>query len=225
MESSGLGHSLIRSKRRTICLEFNPQGQLIVRAPLRASLSLIKDFIHSKRNWIEKNQQHNVQQYQAKPQRHYQNGESFLLLGESYPLEIVPHLKKPLHFDTVFQLSERNIEKAEKIFTAWYKKRALSQITEITEKHATIMQLSYSGIKITSARKRWGSCNSRGNLSFSWRLVMAPIWIIEYIVVHELAHLKHMNHSSRFWGFVGKFFPEYKKARKWLKEHQALLDL
>ena len=87
------------------------------------------------------------------------------------------------------------------------------------------MELKYDKIIITGAMKRWGSCSSKGNLNFAWRLVMAPIDIIDYVVVHELSHIVHRNHSKRFWEQVETIFPDYKIKRKWLKEYGCTMVL
>ena len=101
----------------------------------------------------------------------------------------------------------------------WYKKKALEIIPGKVYAYAVPFGLKFKSIKINSATKRWGSCTSNGNINFSYRLMMCPEFVIDYVVVHELAHLREMNHSPRFWNLVAHGFPEYKKARKWLREH------
>jgi len=105
----------------------------------------------------------------------------------------------------------------------WLKVQAREEITAAAAKWAVRMGLSYRSISIRDQKTRWGSCSSRGTLSFNWRLVMAPPAIMEYVVIHELAHLKQPNHSKAFWQFTGQFYPEYKKARAWLRSNAALL--
>lgn len=105
----------------------------------------------------------------------------------------------------------------------WLKARAREEITAATAKWAARMGLSYRAISIRDQKTRWGSCSSRGTLSFNWRLVMAPPAIMEYVVIHELAHLKQPDHSKAFWQLTGQFFPDYKKARAWLRSNASLL--
>jgi predicted metal-dependent hydrolase len=87
------------------------------------------------------------------------------------------------------------------------------------------MGLTCRSVRITDAKERWGSCNAAGSLNFAWRLVMAPPPVIDYVIVHELAHLVEMNHSQRFWGLVGRILPDYAVRRKWLRENEHLLTL
>ncbi|MBX7149054.1 M48 family metallopeptidase [bacterium] len=104
-----------------------------------------------------------------------------------------------------------------------YKKQAKLLFKERVELYAQAHHLTYSTIKINSAKRRWGSCSIKGNLNFTWRLVLAPLWVLDYVVVHELAHLKHHNHSHRFWEQVAMMYPNYKEASLWLKLNSTLL--
>jgi predicted metal-dependent hydrolase len=111
------------------------------------------------------------------------------------------------------------------VFTQWYKEQAY----EVIEKRVNVFSYQYGfsprQVKISSARTRWGSCSPNGTLNFSWRLVMAPLEVIDYVVVHELAHLHVKDHSSRFWQEVEKIMPDYKDRRKWLRIHGEKLSL
>jgi len=105
----------------------------------------------------------------------------------------------------------------------WLKAQAREEITAAAQKWAGRMGLSYRALSIRDQKTRWGSCSSRGTLSFNWRLVMAPPAIMEYVVIHELAHLKQPNHSKAFWQLTGQYYPDHKKARAWLRSNAALL--
>lgn len=100
-----------------------------------------------------------------------------------------------------------------------YKKEAKEKITERVELFAKKFGLTFRKVKINSARRRWGSCSTTGNLNFSWRLVRTPLFVIDYVVIHELAHLEHKNHSPDFWKSVQAMYPDTKMARRWLKEN------
>jgi predicted metal-dependent hydrolase len=108
---------------------------------------------------------------------------------------------------------------------AWYRNQAKQVLTEQAARYACSTGLSYKKINITGAQKRWGSCSSSGNLNFSWRLVMAPMEVVEYVIVHELVHLREQNHSARFWKLVSEILPEYRSQRRWLNEKGYLLHL
>ena len=103
------------------------------------------------------------------------------------------------------------------------KTKAAQLIPQRVTFYSDITGIDCKKVKITSAKKRWGSCSSRGNLNFSWRLVLAPLPVIDYVVVHELAHIIHRNHSKRFWALVKKLYPNYKTCRKWLRSEGHLL--
>ncbi len=106
-----------------------------------------------------------------------------------------------------------------------YKKLARKVITARTEYYASILGTTYNTLSIRDQKTRWGSCSGRNNLSFNWRLILAPPEILDYVVVHELCHLVHMNHSKEFWTLVGSILPDYKIRRKWLKENGHTLHL
>ena len=126
---------------------------------------------------------------------------------------------------TSFLLARAALPYAEDVFTAWYKKQARQVITERVEKYAELYGYVYKRIRITSARTRWGSCSSKGSLNFPWRLVMAPMHIIDYVVIHELVHIKEQNHSKVYWNKVEQIMPDYKERRAWLNDYGHLLNL
>lgn len=105
------------------------------------------------------------------------------------------------------------------LLTAWYRKEAKNIISIRARKYAQNMGQTFGEIHIRDQKSRWGSCSSAGNLNFNWRLVMTPEWIMDYVIVHELCHLTHMDHSARFWGLVERYMPDYRAAKQWLKEH------
>ena len=215
---------VIRSKRRTIALIVENNGSVTVRAPIRMPESSIREFIEKHVKWVGKKKAE-LQATVAVLPKQYLPGEMFLYLGNAYSLEIVRDQKKKLVLDDRFRLAEAEQENAETVFQAWYSQQAKQLIVERVEYFADKYQLTYEGITITSARTRWGSCSPKNALSFSWRLIMTPLDVIDYVVVHELAHTVHHNHSKRFWGLVEKILPDFKERRTWLRQYgqQALL--
>jgi len=101
----------------------------------------------------------------------------------------------------------------------WYRARAREAVQDVTSREAARLELRYGQLSIRDQRTRWGSCSSRGNLSFNWRLVMAPLEVLEYVVVHELCHLREHNHSQAFWKLVADARPTWKREKRWLDEH------
>ncbi len=124
-----------------------------------------------------------------------------------------------------FILDEKERSRGRELFVEWYKKEAKKIIAARVEWWAQRFCLAYQSVHITSANRRWGSCAPNDRLNFSWRLVMAPIAVIDYVVVHELAHITHKNHSRRFWDKVKAMYPDYKEAQAWLRENEGMLNL
>ncbi|MEK6681774.1 MAG: SprT family zinc-dependent metalloprotease [Nitrospirota bacterium] len=214
---------IIRSYRRTLGLEIRSDTTLVVRAPMNASMHLIEKVVHKKSAWIKRKQVEIKKRLEAIAPRGYVNGEGFLYLGNTHRLYIVDHSDEPLTFNGDFYLSGKYMEHARNIFIDWYRKQAHQKISERVSWYSSLAGLKYNKINITSAQKRWGSCSYKGNLSFSWRLIMAPLRVIDYVVVHELAHLEEKNHSKQFWKKVKTIFPDYIKCKAWLKENHHFL--
>jgi len=215
---------LIRSKRRTIALIIERDGSFTVRAPMRAPHAAIETFIQQKEDWITRTRQ-KIKFIEPALEKQYTDDEKFLFLGSSFGLKLVGLQKPLLHFDSGFILSRAAQTKGEQVFTRWYKARALEVISERVKQYAQQNNFAPKQVKISSAKTRWGSCSSKGTLNFTWRLVMAPLDVIDYVVVHELAHLRVKDHSSKFWKVVESIYPEYKKQRKWLRENGEKLSL
>jgi predicted metal-dependent hydrolase len=211
-------HQIIRSKRKTLTLIVKPDASLLVRAPLRTSKAVIEEFIEKNRQWIEKNQAKALANPPRAP-RQYVRGEKFLYLGTGYPLEIVNGQTERLRLDGTFKLVVSHQRDADSAFERWYREQARQILPARVEFFARQYDFQYKGIRITSARTRWGSCSATGSLSFSWRLILAPLVVVDYVVVHELVHTIFHNHSSLFWRRVGTIMPNYQEHRKWLREN------
>lgn len=209
---------VIRSKRKTIALIVERDGSVTVRAPLKIAATIIDEFVEKHAGWVQKKQKEIASIIPESP-REYKSGDQFLFLGQSYPLEIVTGTSKKLVLGNAFQLAESEQNDAEFLFRNWYRKQAGKIIGERVALFAERYQLQVGKIRITSARTRWGSCSPKNTLSFSWRLVMTPLEIIDYVVIHELAHTIHHNHSRRFWALVEKWMPDYKVRRKQLRQY------
>lgn len=223
-ESAGIEYQLVRSRRRTAALMITPQAQLTVRAPLQMPLARIEHIIRQKAGWINRK----ILEQKSRPsaaEKRFVDGETFLYLGAAYALRISNEMKGSLCFENEFVLSSREQARARELFVWWYKSAARRIITERVEFFARRDGFRYQTLAITGARRRWGSCNTRGSLSFSWRLVMAAPEVIDYVVVHELVHLWHGDHSPRFWSRVRALYPDADRCRAWLKKNGSILDL
>ena len=214
---------LIRSKRRSIALEIGPDGTFIVRAPHFVAEHAIQEFISRKRTWIDKVYNRTRQRLMLSQPKQFIESERFLYLGNEYTLNIARDMHGKLIFEDRFILNERYLSKARILFERWYKEAAFMLFTLRCKFYAEKMGVRYNCINLSSAKHRWGSCYSSGNLRFNWRLIMAPKDIIDYVVVHELAHLAEPNHSRRFLAVVDKVFQNHREAKKWLKDNQFRL--
>jgi hypothetical protein len=216
---------LIRTKRKTFALIVERDGTLTVRAPLRASRAQIEGLVAQKEAWIRGKQEWVRQAYGSLPARRFEDGEAFLFLGQAYPLQIVDGQALALVLDGGFRLGRRWQPRGQAVFEAWYRRQAKSVIGERVAALAGRFGFEYHQVRITAARTRWGSCSAKGNLNFTWRLVMAPPPVIDYVILHELAHLRHRNHSKAFWALVGSMAPDYARHVAWLKANGQRMSL
>lgn len=222
---------IIRSSRKTIAIIVQKDGKLIVRAPYRASEQQIMGFVRSKADWILEKQEEVRHRQEQMPVRRFVPGEKFPYLGSLFPLESaarIPGTQKKVAFsfqDGRFWITQLALSQAKELFEIWYKRQARFVFETRVSQYAQRFGLTYTTVKISSARTRWGSCSSKGTLSFTWRLVMAPIPVIDYVIIHELAHLIERNHSDRFWKNVERMYPDYKIQEKWLKQYGNTLSI
>jgi len=216
---------IVHSRRKTVALIVTPDGQLEVRAPRQITRRQIEAIVAEKSDWVEKQQERaRIAKEKYKP-RPLAEGSRLWFLGKSHALHLTAAGPARVHLITGFNLPENALPNAESLLIAWYRLQARKVITNRVEHFAGLYHLTYRSIRITSAQTRWGSCSRQNALSFTWRLVMAPMEIIDYIIVHELSHVIEKNHSKQFWNQVEFMLPEYKSRRKWLKLHGRLLDL
>jgi hypothetical protein len=218
-------YQIIRSNRKSFSLEIKPDGQLTVRAPKSASDAQIKAVVAQKAAWIEKSRARLAEMFPKQRLKAFTPGESFWYLGQQYLLRLTDRQRPPLDLDGTFNLSRYAQGQAKAVFITWYREETRQITYQLIESYAKQYELKVNAVRITSARTRWGSCSGKGNLNFTYRLCMAPLPVIEYVVVHELAHLQVRNHSQSFWAEVAKMYPDYQKARAWLKQHGHFLTL
>lgn len=216
--------NIIRSKRKTVCLRIKQDGTVEVRGPRMMPDSYVREFIQSKADWIIQKRKEVALQQSKKRAHTYQSGDIFGYLGEEYVLtlaaagrkriEVVQEERKIILHTTSFEAKA-----VEKYLKEWYKKQATDYIEERVKYYKQIIPGKVASVLMENRKGRWGSCNSHGELTFNWRLMMAPPEIIDYVVVHELCHLRHMDHSKEFWNAVGSVLPDYKNKIKWLKDN------
>ena len=215
-------NKIIRSRRKTIALVITRDATLVVRAPLRASLGYINGLVSKKSHWIRKKLLE-MSERPMPPVKEFVNGEEFFYLGKPYQLCIVENSDSDIELKDKLYLSKRAVPEAREVLKLWYKSEALKIISDRCKRYQRIIGCKPSSIKISEAKKRWGSCGRKGTLNFSWRLIMAPVEVIDYLIVHELAHIGQLDHSRAYWSKVGSILPDYKIWDKWLKDNDGLL--
>ncbi len=225
MEQGVVIDEFVRSRRRTISIELKNDGRVVVRAPLKAPYAEVMDFVRRKETWIIRHRIAQIARSQAVPRRCFGSGETLLFLGETYELRIVEGEGEYLTFDNGFLLSAAFPYDRRELFIQWYKSKARDILKDRVAHFSDACGLRCARIIISDAVTKWGSCAPDGRITFSWRLAMAPLTIIDYVVVHELAHIAELNHSSRFWRRVSSLMPDYQNRRKWLRENGHLLSL
>jgi predicted metal-dependent hydrolase len=218
-----LQYTTVRSRRRTVALEVTLNGDVIVRLPHRAREEHVREFIAKKQRWIERTLRKVQHQKELHRPKTFTEGEEFHFLGQSCRLRYMDGGPRSLNLENgEFLLSRSRAGQAERFFVKWYRNEARRYLRDRVQYYAGKTGLAYGNITITGAKKRWGSCNRHNDLSFSWRLVLAPLEVIDYVVVHELVHSVEKNHSrNKVWKKVAEILPAYKEQRKWLKEHGA----
>ncbi len=214
---------IIRKKTfRSLSMDVERDGTVVVKAPPSVSEERISQFIEKNRDWInkviKKYEEHNFLV-------RYQDGEKFLYLGNEYELEIVDTQREPLKLEDKFYLSSKALSQARETFLAWYKKQAQSVITKRVEYYAQLGGYHYNKVSIKELKKIWGSCSKNRNLTFNWAIIMAPIDVLDYVVIHELSHLREFNHTKKFWDEVSKLMPDYEEKERWLYKNGHLLGL
>jgi len=219
-------YSITRSlKRKTLSIVIRPDNQIDVLAPKRMPAARIHQFVHDKQRWIQKKlhfNQHIRTNYQPKS---FLEGEVFPLLGET----IVLTIRKDC---TAIHLSGKQLivpsfpaDKLKKQLIIWYRKQAEQHLQQRAQSFLPAIGKQPACIGVKAYKSRWGSCHHDGRIYFNYRLIMAPVWVIDYVIVHELCHLIHHNHSNDFWQLVAHIMPDYPQSKTWLKNNALSLDL
>ncbi len=221
LESGLTDYQLIRSKRKSLSIQIDHSGAIVVRAPIRLDKSVIESFINSKKKWIEKKQNLIL----SRKKISYEDGEMFYYLGKKYPLEIASNDKSSVDFDgEKFLLSGDGKSN----LLAFYKDQFIKIVQPRIEYFSKKFHFKYRTVRYRKQKTVWGSCGPKNDINLNYLLMMSPISVIDYVLIHELCHTKIKNHSSQFWNLVEKTMPNYKEQVKWLKHHghelHALLD-
>ena len=220
-------YSIRRSSKRTkVTITIERDREVVVHAPNHASDETIVRIVEAKRHWIYEKIRHR-QKYTTRPHppgKELVSGESALYLGRSYRIEVVDKDAECIRFDHRFLIPASSAPHKKDAMREWYIARAKERLLPRVVKQARELGVSFGQARVVDIRYRWGSCTVRDNINLNWRLIKAPIYVIDYVIAHELAHLLEPNHTPRFWNIVRTQVPTMHRARDWLREHGQILD-
>jgi predicted metal-dependent hydrolase len=228
-EVLGLRVEVVRSIRRTAALHI-VGSDLQVRVPDHVGDDRVAAFLKRKRPWI-RSKVAEIQLLPPQRTKELVSGESFPYLGRHYRLKIQEGHQVGVclsggYLKATVRTSEQGEQREARIqqyLQNWYRARALERLQEKVNRYAQQVGVSPAGVSVRNFRSRWGSCNKQGQVVFNWNIIKAPHAITDYVVVHELCHLIHPNHSKDFWQVVGRHDPDYTEHRKWLRHQGASL--
>ena len=226
-----IAYDIIRTRRRTADVVIERDGRVLVRAPKSVGDERIHNIIERKRLWIYKNLAEWRDLNATHVLREYRNGEGFLYLGRSYRLLLVANQEEALQlkngrFCLRRDLVDRGgIPAARAAFRDYYIAAGRERITKRVHYFAPKVGVTAGKVDVRELGHRWASCSPKGNLAFHWKCMMAPASILDYVIVHELCHFHHLDHTDAFWNEVDKVMSNYGERKQWLKINGAALDV
>lgn len=221
-----LKYQIVRSaKRKKLTISVERDRSIVVKAPDGTADETIRRLVETKRQWLF-NKLNHTQKYQPShaPGKEVVNGESAAYLGREYRIEMAETESGGIEFSRRFLIPRTHRTQRKKVLKDWYVSRAKENILPRVELRARDLGVIIQGARIVDNRYRWGSCTVKDRVNLNWRLIKAPMYVIDYVIVHELAHLLEANHTPRFWNIVRAKAPNSEKAKNWLKEHGQVLE-
>lgn len=217
-----ISFTVVYKKRKSVGIYIDFYGNVEVRAPKGTPDESVLKLIEEKWDWIQQNIKEMKDRLSGPKENTYEHGEKLLYLGKSYPIQIsqdssiaqdhVVFEGERLHI-YVKQLEDERIQQALKRF---YYQQCKALVEKSIRAHQHHFKTKPRSIRISDSQTTWGTCDSRLQLTFNWKLAMAPLEVIDYVVVHEMCHMVHLNHDRSFWRLVGKIMPDYKAKENWL---------
>jgi predicted metal-dependent hydrolase len=213
-------------RRKTVSIFIERDGSVRVLAPATSSDEKIEEAVKAKQYQIFTKHAKWKELNQGKVNREFVNGQSFLYFGRNYRLSIVDNQDVPLKLSRGYlSLNRKYLDKADNVFKIFYKEKAEQKITERLKLIEERFQIKPSSIKVLELQNRWASCTPKNDLNFHWKCVMAPVPVLDYIITHEMVHLKYPNHSPEFWNELDKKMPNYREHENWLKQNGVKMSL
>jgi len=220
-----LDYFITYSKRKTLSMSVERDSSVVVRAPEGTPVEKIHKAVESRKLWLYQKINHKQKYPPCRQHKEFISGETITYLGRNYRLEVVNKAGTGIQFHSRFIIPRENQPKAARLFQQWYVERAKERISRRSKYFAESMGVTFNLVLVSNLKVRWGSCTPSSNLNFNWRILKAPTFVIDYIIVHELAHLIENNHTRRFWNIVSVQVPRWEQAKNWLREHGDLLEV
>ncbi len=225
MSAERITYQLKKSDRKTMSIYVRNDGTVEVLAPESMTDDAIEEQVQAKAYKIYAHLAEFEDLNSTARTREYVGGESFLYLGRNYRLYIAPESDTLEFRDNAFCGPKASQARYRELFTEFYRKKAKEKLPKRTADFADQMGLDYRKLRFMDLKTRWASCNEKGDLNFHWKVMMAPMNIVDYIIVHELAHLKHRSHTQSFWALVDSVLPDYLERKNWLRINGAGMEL
>ena len=227
-----IDYSIARSARRcSISIEVRA-GKVVLRAPMTVADSVLLTFLSQKTDWVRSKIAEQQVIVDAVPTRSYEAGAQLPFMDQPLTLVIgigataaVKRVDNNLHVLLSSRSSQAREQQIKRLVSRWYQQQAVMLLTQKTQQLCQRMALVCTQVTIKATRSKWGHCTSAGAIQYNWQILLAPEAIVDYLVAHEVSHLRHHNHSAEFWALVGSVCPDFKQRRRWLKQRGAHLVL
>lgn len=228
-QGKGFIAEIIRTDRKKTATVRVEHGKVSVVVPDGLSDIRIQEVVNNKARWVREKLHIQSKHYPVRS-KEYVAGECFAYLGKNYRLKIQSGTHRDVKLKNgrlVVTLPDQTNSPVDvkKALEGWYRRHALLKLTEKVARYAEIIGVAASSVNIKTFKSRWGSCTTAGDVTFNWKIVIAPNRIVDYVVVHELCHMKHHDHSLEFWKSVEKVIPDYLSCKEWLKDNGSGLQV
>lgn len=218
---SGVSYELQRQKRRTLTVTVTDDGRVVARAPLLLPKVAVDRFVAEKADWI----QSRVAAAKSRPAYAFADGDLLPFAGGTLRLIVSAGARRASYSNGALTLPDGTRDARRAAVVRFYKRAARQVFLARTQSLAAVMGVSPGPLRVSDARTRWGSCGKDDSVNLCWRLLLAPPPILDYVIVHELAHTVRRDHSKAFWAIVSRFVPDWKQKRRWLTDHRMELTL
>ena len=222
----------LSARRKTLAITVHPDNRIVVHAPAACPSAKIARFVEEKSDWVKGALEANLRRGRQVGEKGLEAGDALLYLGGEYTLRVEQASSPAVVLEDgqiIVRLSADGARLGDSAvkerLRQWYVSQALAEIKKRMPLYAARIGVSPGRVTIKSMRSRWGSCSTTGRISLAWNIIMAPVEIVDYLIVHELCHLVHHDHSEQYWSLVGAILPDHRDRRKWLRENGVRLRL